>query len=197
MCNCCSYPLILSINSTRNIANLVKQETADGQLNMIDSYLGITAKYEMLPGREAVVDLLKKYWPTSLSDWDKVTEGFTNMCDVPDPACAIMLARRHNIPEILPIAFYCLSTVSPLYHRRNKLDDGNMVIPYRDPRWGSVRPQGSRHRCARWELLGTREHMELATGKEHLRAQAARLFTLILESAGRSFGIWIERLEGL
>lgn len=138
----------------------------------------------MFQAQASAVELLKKEWPTELADWDvnegklrsrEVYGGPARCSNFPDPASAIMLARKHNIPGILPAAFYCLSMISPLHDWSNKAEDGTIGIKPKDKRWMNIKPQTVYHRCGRWDILGAKELMDLVVGKEQIRCLVKRL----------------------
>lgn len=130
-----------------------------------DTFLEMMSKYE----------LLQEHCPARLMDWDIDEEcqclravlgnNDSAKCNsFLDPASAIMLARKRNVTENLPAAFYCLSTVNPLHSWTNKLEDGTISVDFKDKRWMDLSTQTIFDRCARWGL-GAREFMDLIVGR--------------------------------
>lgn len=84
--------------------------------------------------------------------------------NLPEPASAIAIARKFDIPAILPAAFYDLSTISPLSDWEARYDCGV----------GDENEIGER--SARWGWLNRADLLRVFRGKESL-AKAAREFS--------------------
>jgi hypothetical protein len=121
-------------------------------------------------------------WPSTLQDWDKLMEHYDSLSasSVPqhdvaskfidnrmlEPASAIRLAREANVPEILPAAFYMLSTISP-FMDFDALRNSNPPSLLTDSE-GNVLAWQPGERTARWGLLSPTDMMCLMRGKHYL-----------------------------
>ncbi|KAG1905585.1 uncharacterized protein F5891DRAFT_1138196 [Suillus fuscotomentosus] len=117
-------------------------------------------------------------WPSTLPEWDRLMEHYASLSAsiIPqhdaasqfidnrmlEPASAIRLAREANIPEILPAAFYMLSTITqtPLH---------SLILK------GTVLLWQPGERSARWGLLTPDDWLCLARGR-HCMTDFAQTF---------------------
>lgn len=127
-------------------------------------------------------------WPSTLPEWDKLMEQYAGLSAtiitqhdaasqfidnrMLEPASAIRLAREANIPEILPAAFYMLSTISPFM-------DFDALRSSHPPALtnsqGNVLTWQPGERSARWGLLTPDDWLCLARGR-HSMMDFARVF---------------------
>jgi hypothetical protein len=78
--------------------------------------MSLALKYDFDALRSEIVSQLSSTWPRTLEDWDTLErkrEMFGNEMPRLDPAAAIRMARIANIPEVLPLAYYCAIQVYP------------------------------------------------------------------------------------
>ncbi|KAG1875225.1 hypothetical protein C8R48DRAFT_403846 [Suillus tomentosus] len=127
-------------------------------------------------------------WPSTLPEWDRLMEHYASLSAsvIPqhdaasqfidnrmlEPASAIRLAREANIPEILPAAFYMLSTISPF------MDFDTLRSPNPPPltdSQGNVLLWHPGERSARWGLLTPDDWLCLARGR-HCMTDFAQTF---------------------
>ncbi|KAG1878047.1 hypothetical protein DFJ58DRAFT_648925, partial [Suillus subalutaceus] len=127
-------------------------------------------------------------WPSTLPEWDKLMDHYAGFSAsvIPqhdaasqfidnrmlEPVSAIRLAREANIPEILPAAFYMLSTISP-YMDFDTLRSSNPP-PLTDSQ-GHILMWQPGERSARWGLLTPDDWLCLARGR-HSMMDFARIF---------------------
>ncbi|OAX44698.1 hypothetical protein K503DRAFT_678322, partial [Rhizopogon vinicolor AM-OR11-026] len=127
-------------------------------------------------------------WPSTLQEWDKLMEQYDGLSEstVPqhdaasqfvdnrmlEPASAIRLAREANLPEILPAAFYMLSTISP-FMDFDSLRSGSP--PTLTDSEGNVLVWLPGERTARWGLLAPSDMMCLMRGKHYLTEFAQKI----------------------
>lgn len=127
-------------------------------------------------------------WPSTLPEWDKLMEHYASLSATAlpqhdaasqfidnrmlEPASAIRLAREANIPEILPAAFYMLSTISPFMDfdalrssQPPSITDSQGIVLMWQPG----------ERSARWGLLTPDDWLCLARGR-HSMMDFARVF---------------------
>jgi len=126
-------------------------------------------------------------WPSTLQEWDKLMEQYDTLCTaaVPphdaasqfidnrmlEPASAIRLAREADIPEILPAAFYMLSTISPFMDFDALRSSSPPVLTNFE---GNALAWVSGERTARWELLTSSDLMCLMRGRYRMMEFAQR-----------------------
>ncbi|KAG6377978.1 hypothetical protein JVT61DRAFT_14774 [Boletus reticuloceps] len=131
---------------------------------LITPILDLLRKYGIARMYAQIVRHLESDWPQTLNDWDKLEKEITEtkyysdadrMDDhSPEPAAAIKLAHRFDIPSILPAAFYHLSRLSIQ-------DDWDKT--HTDP---SIRHPTKR--TAKWGLLSAKDFRCLLLGKAEL-----------------------------
>lgn len=133
-------------------------------------------------------------WPSTLPEWDKLMEQYDSlsMSTAPqhdaasqfidnrmlEPVSAICLARDANVPEILPAAFYMLSTISPFMDFDALRSSSPPVLTNSE---GDILMWPSGQRTARWGLLTSSDMMCLMRGKHYLTEFAQK----IEQEAGR------------
>ncbi|GJJ13667.1 hypothetical protein Clacol_007923 [Clathrus columnatus] len=102
-----------------------KKHDAD-TVRTVEGILLLANKYEADHLRKRIIDLLERDWPSELSDWDineaelavKAESGtFRTKNSILDPCEAIRLARKCDVPSILPAAFYYLSSIQGVSDR--------------------------------------------------------------------------------
>ncbi|KAH8111522.1 hypothetical protein DFH11DRAFT_612619 [Phellopilus nigrolimitatus] len=137
----------------------------------VTGVLSMATKYHLDAVRQRVVSHVCSDWPTTLEEWD-IFEGhvftlidmpylYCNSVEVtPEPVSAIVLARRFNIPEILPAAFYTLS-------RLKMKDEYDRKPGY---------PTSDSARKARWKLLSASDFRALCRGREELEDQVLPMY---------------------
>lgn len=124
--------------------------------------LRIAVKYDMESLRKRLVSVVADEWPLTLEAWDLWQENIlktwprpgsrnTTFCTfnewAPEPASAIMFARAFGCAEILPAAFYLLSTI-------------------KDPKpWDTPGMEEVRTHRARWHLLDATAWQTLYRGR--------------------------------
>jgi hypothetical protein len=127
-------------------------------------------------------------WPSTLQEWDKLMEHYDALSasTVPhhdaasqfidkrmlEPASAIRLAREANVPEILPAAFYMLSTISPFMDFDAIRGSSPPVLTDSE---GTVLVWPPGERTARWGLLSTSDMMCLMRGKHYMTEFAQKI----------------------
>jgi hypothetical protein len=159
--------------------------------------LALANKYELDHLRNRIVAHLESDWPQSLWEWDQLegqihlmsmTWGEKHICDtmprflddyLPEPASAIRLAREHDIPTILPAAFYHLSRLSIWSDRhavRSSAGRKSILI--------------DRQQTAEWDILTVTDYICLLKGRAKLSAATKELlrFTLHIEDGHWSEG---------
>ncbi len=118
--------------------------------------LKIADKYEVDSVRHAVVKQLESDWPKDLSEWYRFKADMEKQVELNglkiidsfsfnEPASAIRVAMDHDIPSILPIAFYTLAQVD--------------MNPERPPQMGPA---------PRWDLLNANDFVRLMGGKQFM-----------------------------
>jgi hypothetical protein len=78
--------------------------------------MSLALKYEVDALRNEIVHQLSSSWPRTIEDWDileKKREMFGNEMPRLDPAAAIRMARIADMPEVLPLAYYCTIQLYP------------------------------------------------------------------------------------
>ncbi|KAH8113883.1 hypothetical protein DFH11DRAFT_1743985 [Phellopilus nigrolimitatus] len=181
------------LNVLYNPATLHFEKFFPNTPSQVEGILAMATKYEMREVRKRVVAHVEADWPHTLEEWDRFESrikflGDVNPeCDVdkaiPEPAAAIMLARRFAIPQILPAAFYFLSIV-------NAQHDWDHHLVHEDSKWELLAADDDNHdtwpllrtsMTARWGILGAQELRDLFVGKEHL-ARRAWTLTFVISS---------------
>ncbi|KAI1784925.1 hypothetical protein LXA43DRAFT_1040201 [Ganoderma leucocontextum] len=137
----------------------------------VSGVIRLADKYCIESLREHFIKVVISDWPTTLKEWDifqieikaakeKIAltnaekEGpdpsdFDHLRDhIPEPASAIAFAQEFGCHQILPAAYYQLSTIEP-YHGWNN-------------NWQTSEP------CARWELLSKDNLLRYIRGSNHL-----------------------------
>ncbi len=131
--------------------------------------MGLADKYLIDTIRIAIIAHIRSTWPTTLSEWDHVQEctalaaktGLPYDRILPEPLAAIQFANMFNVPEILPAAFYYLSTISMEHDRDSQL-----------PKTGvTLKEQPS----ARWSILDRQGLFQFITGRDRLHDRAFQL----------------------
>lgn len=139
----------------------------------------MAVKYELIDVRKRIVDHLQADWPTSLREWDNLEaykdQLMSSFCsvdideDMPEPVATIVLARKFDIPCVLPAAFYLLSTM-------RMVDDYDVHRAYTGVEGDELDVNGTFISCeartARWSLLGVDEFRCLCRGREKLAEHA-------------------------
>ena len=125
--------------------------------------MSLALKYEVESLRKEIVDQLSSAWPRTLEDWDileKKREMFGSDIARLDPAAAIRMARIADMPEVLPLAYYCTIQVYPSRPMSSDSD-------------GSPRETDSEDQVMTYLL--TREDLaSLALGRESMAAWVAQ-----------------------
>ncbi|KAG2157152.1 hypothetical protein DEU56DRAFT_750327 [Suillus clintonianus] len=127
-------------------------------------------------------------WPSTLQEWDKLMEHYAGLSAsaepqheaasqfidnrMLEPASAIRLAREANIPEILPAAFYMLSTISPFMDFDTLRGPSPPTLADSE---GMLQLWHPGDRTARWGLLTPADWLCLSRGK-HCLMDFARIF---------------------
>ncbi|GJJ13668.1 hypothetical protein Clacol_007924 [Clathrus columnatus] len=129
----------------------------------VEGILLLANKYEADHLRERIVDLLERDWPSELSFWDineaeriaKEESGeFETEELMPDPCAAIRLARKCNVPSILPAALYHLSRIQGI-------SDCHLPDSLKKTFSGEIRGQ-----TADFSLLSTEDSRCLLVGRD-------------------------------
>lgn len=112
-----SYPLsliTLSISSSP-LKTWLTQPTVQSTTEMV-GVMSLALKYEVDALRNEIIHQLSSAWPRTIEDWDtleKKREMFGSDMPRLDPAAAIRLARIAEMPEVLPLAYYCTIQTYP------------------------------------------------------------------------------------
>jgi len=125
--------------------------------------MSLALKYEVESLRKEIVDQLSSAWPRTLEDWDileKKREMFGSDLARLDPAAAIRMARIADMPEVLPLAYYCAIQVYPSRPMSSDSDDS--------PRETDSEDQVMTHLLTREDLAS------LALGRESMAAWVAQ-----------------------
>ncbi|KAF8121079.1 hypothetical protein EV363DRAFT_1187321 [Boletus edulis] len=132
---------------------------------LITPILDLSRKYGITRMYAQIMRHLESDWPQTLNDWDKLERDITETKNSdadriddhsPEPAAAIKLAHRFDIPSILPAAFYHLSRLSIQ-------DDWDKT--HADP---SISIRNPTKRTAKWGLLSAKDFRCLLLGKAEL-----------------------------
>ncbi|KAF8121129.1 hypothetical protein EV363DRAFT_1366668 [Boletus edulis] len=132
---------------------------------LITPILDLSRKYGITRMYAQIMRHLESDWPQTLNDWDKLERDITETKNSdadriddhsPEPAAAIKLAHRFDIPSILPAAFYHLSRLSIQ-------DDWDKT--HADP---SISIRNPTKRTAKWGLLSVEDFRCLLLGKAEL-----------------------------
>lgn len=149
--------------------------------------LDIAAKYQVDSVRPLVVDRIIEDWPTTLFRWLQQQAEVSTVVKIydagediapddpfdslfPEPAAAIRMALDHNIPSILPAAFYALAQIdfkndwdrwrnSKWPFEQEDCDDDNPLLHT------SIYFQ---ERTAQWSLIDKDSFYRLGLGKQAL-----------------------------
>ena len=108
------------------------QPTIQSTTEMVGA-MSLALKYDVESLRKEIVRQFSSAWPHTLEDWDvleKKREMFGNDMPRLDPAAAIRMARIADMPEVLPLAYYCTIQVYP---RRPMIGDGDDLPHEADP----------------------------------------------------------------
>lgn len=130
----------------------------------MESVLSMSTKYQVEHIRAVIVEHLESDWPQSLEEWDVLWGGYPRRVfmpfQAPEPCSVINLARKYDIPNILPAAFYALSCI-------------DLCNDEWDPR-GSTREIYSWSwdfdAQARWPLLSPSDMLRLMKGRDKIRS---------------------------
>ncbi|KAJ6581148.1 hypothetical protein B0H19DRAFT_1060806 [Mycena capillaripes] len=182
---CLYYPLNMPFNR--------EEPTVDVDLGGL---LRLCRKYQISHLAASVIYQLKFEWPTSLSIWEEhetrirklgiahanAPQGQINgqyLDDrFPEPASIINIAREFGIPELLPVAFYTLSLISPSVN----YDTFHAPAAWLLPECAARLARGTR--SARWTLLSPADLLCVAKGQDQLRSQ--KTLTKVFEKPTRS-----------
>ena len=123
----------------------------------------LVKKYDLEHLRSTLASRVEAQWPQSLVEWS-VYKDYTKRlaahlllsdARILEPAAAIRLATDHDIPRILPAAFYalsCLNIDDDWETRKDRLKrTGRLLLP-----------------SARWHLLTQSDHSRLRRGEREL-----------------------------
>lgn len=127
---------------------------------------------------QAVMNHIKAQWPNNLIDWDirqavqsvvRASATFGNFHHFqekfPDPAASIVFAQEFDLPAILPVAFYQLSSMN--------VDCQETDLFYRD---------------LQWRVLDADTLLRLMKGRERIRRYCwDKLFWSCLDPSGRTY----------
>ncbi|KII89405.1 hypothetical protein PLICRDRAFT_53836 [Plicaturopsis crispa FD-325 SS-3] len=80
--------------------------------NILRGPLKLATKYQADTLREWMVTVLERDWPSTLDEWDALSQPRHKSAVPLDPAQVICIARESNVPSILPLAFYMLSELA-------------------------------------------------------------------------------------
>ncbi|KAG0707705.1 hypothetical protein DFH29DRAFT_895021 [Suillus ampliporus] len=167
------YPgTILSMLENRNPLAAIKYK---GILLLSQKYF-VRVLHKLLRAR------IRADWPSTLQEWDKLIEhhdalsasiisvehdAASQFVDnrMLEPVSAIRLAREGNIPEILPAAFYMLSTISPFMDFDALRTPSPPTIADSE---GNALAWLPGERTARWGLLTPADWLCLMRGKHYL-----------------------------
>jgi len=162
--------------SSNNSSLKLQRHHPDAPL-IVEPILRMAAKYQFDSVRTRIVEHIKADWPSDLREWEQfeaLVQELEKPLDtgypvldllIPEPASAICLARRYDIPEILPAAFYALSTMRIAHdydEHRASGDDGM----YQDFTLDQDATNCST-RTARWKLLDARDMRVLSRIREY------------------------------
>lgn len=124
----------------------------------------MSTKYQVEHFRTVIVEHLKSDWPQSLEEWDILWGGSPRRVlmpfQAPEPCSAINLARKYDIPDILPAAFYALSCIDLCNDEWDPRTSTREIYPWS---WDSDAQ-------ARWSLLSPRDMLRLMKGRDKIRS---------------------------
>lgn len=125
------YPFLAACCHDRTCCSDLPYKRMDPNTpSVVSGPLRLAIKYEIEKLRTRLVHQVVADWPITIHDWDRQQAEFdairkqlsaalaeggprTFLADlIPEPASAIAFAREFNCPEILPAAFYRLSTMN-------------------------------------------------------------------------------------
>lgn len=137
----------------------------------------MSTKYQVDSIRAIIVQRLESDWPQSLVEWDDLwgnglARRTITPLQAPEPCSAIRLARKCDVPGILPAAFYALSCIN-LYNK--ELDPGEFTTITTEPfawRW-------TMDAKARWSLLLSTDMLNLMKGKDKIRYRLQIPFKIV------------------
>lgn len=90
---------------------------------LVDGILTLAKKYQMDAIRKRIIKHIEADWPADLAEWNSFEEEIESKRKLvineddylwrmlPEPVSAISLAKRHDIPRILPAACYHLARI--------------------------------------------------------------------------------------
>lgn len=144
---------------------LCSKRRADVPLD-VSGLLSIADKYLVANITQYISEHIIAEWPQTLEEWrvravELENIGRNSTRSLPEPASAIWFANAHDIPEILPAAFFHLSNIPA----------GNEWIdnpPPEDQLPPELMP-GTTSFSARWSMLDSRSAIQLMRGKERIR----------------------------
>jgi len=151
--------------------------------------LKIATKYEVDALRLQIISHFEAEWPDTLPAWDKLEDQIESRFvedDIitlgklePEPASVILLARRCDVPRLLPSAFYHLSRLSAATRfEEDCCEDGSEVL---FPSFFGIRQR--RRRSAFWSLLTRQDLDTLALGKERMGRWISKQARILLCSS--------------
>ncbi|KIP08898.1 hypothetical protein PHLGIDRAFT_358678 [Phlebiopsis gigantea 11061_1 CR5-6] len=171
-------PLFEAMYSPTYIYALLNTASKIGHsLQPLSALVRISRKYAMEDVAQAVMSHVKAQWPNTLMDWD-IRQGVQSVIrasvasgDIghfraifPDPAASIVFAQEFDLPEILPVAFYQLSSIN--------VDCQETDLFYRD---------------LQWRVLDADTLLRLMKGRERIRRYCwDKLFWNCFDLSGRT-----------
>ena len=167
------------------------ERSSNSTVARVEVLLDVAKKYEVNGVQSFVLHYLERDWPTTLVGWlrqhgemvrlkelwlaDSTSIGDADLDDMyPDPAVAIRIGLDHNIPSILPAAFYCLSEIDieedwDRWHtsewKFSRVEDGAQPS----------NPLGQWKRTARWSKVDKDSLLRVLLGQRGLRARRSVL----------------------
>ena len=128
---------------------------------IVSGAVRLADKYLLEEFRKFLIQQVTSDWPKNLSEWDKFrteidmlsaerTELDPLRDHIPEPVSAINFAREFGCAEILPAAFYLLSTISPCHNDWSR----EPVQPRRPLAKWSMLQKNDWHLWATWTLSG-------------------------------------------
>lgn len=108
--------------------SLFFQQEEDIDFKVVRAMLSLSFKYDVQHIREAALRRLCVWFPPSLAGWDKFRQSqgakSSTLVNAKDSIAVINMARRFDLPDLLPIAFYQCSCM-PLADLLKPIDYGN------------------------------------------------------------------------
>ncbi|KAH8111510.1 hypothetical protein DFH11DRAFT_1793750 [Phellopilus nigrolimitatus] len=153
--------------------------------------LAMSTKYEFSDIRKHIVAHIEADWPSTLEDWDRFnayvkraprgSEGASSMGSQPEPASALVLARRFAIARVLPVALYDLSRTRPSGDWDDECARADAESPDRNAKRRRMRLSSGTcassgpectplpsTRLARWRLLSAEYLLIMLRGRDRL-----------------------------